>query len=911
MLPILRTHALQNIWCEPIQDSQYWIGLARLTPVGGALKTANVLWESIRLPNYGDYFDKVPFHVFQIGQIATSVFKFEIPFDTWVRASDLMTDNNLVTDVFFDNGCQIPKTHLYFRKNKDKNLILAIKGIAVDCGQEEYIDPVTNLPAIRNVQLGVHPVYLRFYANARYRSSTWLNTPNVLDKGIRVVERYITKQEDFFLFRGDCDTIRALFTFGTGLYYQDGFVINEPLTWSPDRLNKTFSFYYDESAKETSFHLINALPVFASALDVGHDKYLVLRATDYGMIDYFDDIDIYLVDKSTSSFRGVLVPLMAGNRVRMVTHNTLAVQRQHVLAVRDRHLFLKNSTNLSLMLLVREGGMRRGLIQQHVRIEELYRLNYAQRLTALVTQTDVPEWNCAALEQNAYTRLMRLDIDAITQSDIDRAYGYNAATKIAANPLQQLTTAGAITYSSVPPVILTIDRVTNHLLKTVYVYNATGQLLSWFNDHSDLPEAVLPTGLVGAAFTEVFNYTTSATRDGCYYETNVASHDLAQYGFRAYACPIVLGVPSEQWYDVTDTAYYTYDPDAPIPTITWNTFLEDMANLHTCIKVDKTMHVFTAPALTPNYPGYIRFTVESTVDWLGDGNDVIKPQRLEPAAVDVFMDGNPLIEDLDYYVQWPVITVVKRPSTAPADTVILVRSYGLALPTTPLTHNKPRETGFVKGGILSVNKHYDIRNDRPTRIIVADRLRTKEQVKFAEHVPGLLTTDGRPYALYDYPISCTNFTLQNTIPFRHASVLLDDKVSNYLTDKIPEDTVRYPQIINAKWDVFSPFCSALIHALLGGFLNAGELDVPYTNAQLHIWVTPWLYLLDTDPCVLENVVDDCYCDNKKYHDYVIIYPHPYLEYMTVTGSQYRFLELIISLYLNNRTDLTPSVKIGI
>lgn len=898
MLQILRAHALANVWCEPIQDKQFVIGPRRLTKVGGALKTALVLWENIPLPTN----DKTAYHVYHVGQLDPSIFNFDLPFQEWVNAATLMQDNNLVIDVYLNNGCKIPKSFIFLRKNNDKNLVLAIK-------HRYDIDYGTHT-------LDNNPINLRFYSNARYDSNEWLSQPDILNRGIKVLDVKVTKQEDYSLFMGECQLIDDMFIQGVGLFFEDGFLIDKPIGWTPSRIGKTYSFYWDQSAKEFSFYKLPTLPTFMSTLDNGYEKYLLLRETDYGMIDYHDDIDIYVMQKIGDTYKGVMLPRKHINVVRMLTHNAYALRKDLISNLISLHSFLSNTDNVWIGLFVREGGMKRGLTHQHVRVEELYKLGYMQRLVAMVMQNDVVEWRAANLENSFYSRLMSDDISTITNNEIDSAYGYNAAMRVAAEPLQTVTVSPNLTYANTPPLLQELDKNDMMTKQTTYAYNNQGVLLGWLNTHYSYNYIPLPNTLTNVSFVETFNYQTSETRDGCFYETDITSHALKQYGFRAYACPIVGGIPSEVWYDITDTAYYDYNPNGTLannftPTLVWNKHLEDMANLHTCVKIDNVMNIFTAPPLTPNFLGYIKFTVQTEVDWLGNGVYITRPQKIPPAAIDVFMDGKSLIEDLDYYVKWPEIVIVKRPSTLPQNTVIQVRTYGLCKPTSPLTHYKPREQGFVKGGILSINERYNIRNDRCIRVIVADELRPRNTVRFAETTPGPLSTDGRPYAIYDYPLSCTNFTAQQTIPFRETSMVLDDKVSDYLTGKVLEDTIQYPRIIDAKWSVVSPFCSAIIHAFGTGFLNAGELNVAYTDSEIDIWVQPYKHLLDFDPCVLENDVPMNVCDNKRYHEYVIIYPHPYLEFMTVSQKQYAFLERIIALYLNNRTDLTPSVNIGI
>lgn len=911
MSDLLKAHALANIWCEPSQDRQYTIRPARLTPRGGAFKRVRVLWDTIPLPNADALTHSGLYHVYQIGQISPELLNIHTLSTGWVPMVDVITDNNLYVVAFLDNGTRIPLTTCWLKLNADRNLILAVKIVYdLDLGVEPYILPNTSIETTRAINLDEHPLNLRFYSNARMDSESWMAITNNDRHGIRVVETIITSLSAYSQWVYDCQTVASNYNTGAGTHWSDGWVMAEPTGWMVDYIGQTFSYVYDATINAVETYRLSEMPTFLSQLDVGIDKYLLLRDALPTMIDYYDDVEFYLIDGTP--YRGVIIPQLRANTVRMVTHNAYAIRKDVIDGLFNQHPSLSRST-ASIMVVVRVGGMVRGLVHQHSRIEELYRLPRSGILTAMsAANTLVPEWHMDNLEASAYTAIMRSEAVDITTPMLETAYGYNAASLAVANPFAIGVDNGGVRVVTVPPVATIPDVATNGGRRTVYGYTASGTLLDWLNDLGGYRDIPLYVAMANTVRAEVFNYLTDTVSNGEYYDTDVTSHDLRQYGFRCYACPIVGGLPSEEWTDVTDTPYYHYDPVGTLangytPSIVWSTYLLDYANLYPCVRVDGVMHFWTAPTPSPPYSGINRVTVTATMDWLG--GTVVRPVSLSPGIIDVFQDGRSLIEGIDYYVEWPIITVVRRPTTLPGDTVIQVRSYGFCNPST-MRHMPARERGFVQGGILSVDHRYDIRNDRPTRIVVAGGTVDRSMVRLAEDHTGPLVVDGRPYALSDYVTSASQYSTQHVTEYYLASVDMDRRVSDYLTPLLATDLVRYPFIQINRWSVVSPFCSAIMHALNNGFLSGGELDVPYTNAEIDTWVQPWIHLLAVDPCVVEPDINSN-CDTQLYHNYVIIYPHPYLDAMTLTPVQYGFVEQLITIYLNQKTDLTPSVIIGV
>jgi len=900
---LLREHALINLWCEPIQDRQYVISPARLTPAGGSFRSTKVLWEQVPLPNYDSPGDRGLYHVYQIGQIDPEVFNItDLKTEQWRSLQDLTYHNQMVIDVILLNGAILPRHECWLRRNSDNNLILAVRAIAgYDMGLEDYTDPATGITSPRSITLDNQRVYIRFYSNARFDSELWMLEAIDPRYGLRTVVTTVKTQSDFTQFIADCDAVISVFgNQGKPIYYTDGMVTSRPTGWSTSFVGKTFSFVWDSTVKSVEFFPLNTTPIYSSHIDVGFTKYLLLGYSEYGMIDFHDDVDFYVVQRLTlSSYKGVYLHRFYPNTVRQVTHNAYAVKKSVIDELRSKHSFL-TSSDVEIMMVVRDGGMHRGLFPQHNRVEELYKLSRSQILTAMTNVTSVPEWHVANLEDSYYTAVMSAEASDITDVMVENAYGYNAATYAICNPQSLPLSTDLYTVASVPPMLCTLDKQNNVGVRTIFGYE-NGVLLGYHSDNGRYQDIPLPAELADSDQLEAFNYKLSTTTDGVIYGQDVVSHDLKQYGFRCYICPKDAGVPTEEWEDVTGTHFYIYDEVGDVgnghtPSIVWNSFLLAFADVYWCVKVDKTMHIQEPDVTAGGFDGYMKILMQAETTWLG--TPVTRRMSVQPAVIDVFLQGRPLVEDIDFYVEWPYILIVRKPEEDIAANSILIRTYGLPNPST-VEHYKPRDVGFVKGGLTSNNDHYDIRNDRNIRVTVGGYYKTRSQVKFSEEGSGTPSVEGRPYGISDYIIPVNNFTSQDTIPYRELSLNLDDRVMAYLTPLLPEPYIRHPMIATERWAVFSPFCSAVIFALLNGDIDSVPLSAPYTSVDIEGWVAPYMHLLSGDPCV------------RGYNEaYIHVNPHPLNVEIELTVQQYLFVDKVITQFLNGKTDLSYAVKIG-
>ena len=897
MYSLLKRDALKHIWCERQQDYQLLFKPARLTRAGGTTRYVNINNERVGLPNADNILDKRVFHVYHLGRRFDNDFNFSVKKE-WVTLETIANTFNIVFDIFFDNGSRYPLNRCLIKRLDNNDIILAVVIKSVDMGVEVFYDESIGGNNTRSVNLDTSILYYRSYANARYDSLEWLAINGVKDKSVIYNTIEITSESDYASFMAFANAIEGSYTFGKSIYYKDGFIISKPMGFETQFIGKVFSFYYDQSIKKIETFSLNTLPTFISDLDVSRVKYGAVTTGPYDMIDYLDDVDVYLIDTTVgSAFKGCLVPRFDRKVIRQLTHTAYSIDKITIDDLVARHDFLNATTRV--MLVVREGGMKSGLIPHHLRLQDLYKLSHTQIIQAMIANPTVPEWLFHNLEKSSYTKIMGLDVNEITEDLVEDAYGYNSALKTVMNPYTTTMQSSGHYFFSLPDGLAIPDVISNAGKRAVFAYHQ-GKLKGFYNDLTLFKDTMVPTSLGPVDSVEVFNMEISQNTDGIIYNADVTNPYLKQYGFRAYVSPTIGGIPNEEWEDVTDSIYYEYtegdSSNGYVPRLLWNWGLLAQASLYPCVKMNHILFVKEVNGLGANYPGYIRLQLESMNNWLGSTQ--LSPQHISHGVIDVFMDGHPLIENVDHYVTWPYITIVKRPLTNPLLTKIVIRGYGPCNPSTLLNY-PARDTGFTKKGIVSDNYRYDIRADRCTRVIADGLLQNPDTVRFAEDVTGDLIRDGKPYAVMDYILPVENFTTQRTVPYRNESLDLDERVMDYLTPLIPVPAAQHPVVAEWRWNVISPFCSAVIHLLLDGFLNTGVLDGSYTKSQTDNWLSSVLHLLDVDPCV--RGVDS---------NYISISPHQYDNYIVLTFSQYRFIEFIVSNYLNNKVDPTLALRIG-
>lgn len=905
----LTEHALKNIWCEPIQDRQYIIQPARHTANGGALNSAPVGWVRIPLPIQGTGTNARFFHVYQVGQMAPSLLNISDRPGEWFSAEGLMEANGVLIDVFLLNGAKIPPAYVWVMMTRDKNVLVAIEN-ATGMNLGTILDG-----SVRKARLDLDDIYIRFYSNQYFDSAEYQGRNNTRPK-INVVSQLVRNSTDFSSFWTQCSVVNTDYdsaNLGVSRYYVDGFEVNRQTSFNAAlHQGRMFTMIRDTSIEEVAdFGKVIDLLTFTSARDVGETKLILMGNHGDSRIRYFDDID-FVLSKDDVNNTSLRLPVVNGDEVRMLLHNAWAVNVDQVNAiVNDQGGLWTGINDVRLRAFIRTGGMRFGLINEAQHLKELMKLTREEILGAMTgVSALIDVWRAENLEQSAYTEIMSSPLELIDNDLplVAEAYGYNAASQLMSNPIQQIIASGGQLSIEMPAAACMKVSADGDADRTIFTYNADGKLVNWLSNHADYSPFILP-GVPGQtqATAEVFPMKLSLDHDGVYYHQSVNDLRLKTQGFRVYACAAPGGVPSEEWTDVTEIGlgtYYTYDSvgdagNAYRPRVTLDLGVLNGASLYAAVKVGGVVTFYKPTLATVNYPGMIRFSVNTLQPgWLG--SNPVRIQKLQPGVLDVFMDGECLIENVDYYVNWPEICVVRVPPRTPAEGLqVYARLHGFCNPDN-CERFAVRESGFVKGGYLSVDGEYDIRNDRAIRVVVGGGLKRRNQVRFAEDDAGDVVTDGRPYSISDFQMPIENYTGLKTIPSVLAARETDDIVQDYIDLRKEENVPPTPFIIGDRWRLYSPFFSAILHAFEYGFLGAGQLDTPYQSTDITNWVTPYLYLLDYDPCVQSSDLD-----------YVEVRPHQYSAPREVTEKQFAFLHKINLQFLGGKVSMSPGIVIEV
>lgn len=317
-------------------------------------------------------------------------------------------------------------------------------------------------------------------------------------------------------------------------------------------------------------------------------------------------------------------------------------------------------------------------------------------------------------------------------------------------------------------------------------------------------------------------------------------------------------------------------------TVTWDFGKLSTANLYPAVRVGGRIKQYVYTPVATNYSGWMSVTL---VDKIPSG------------TIDVFMNGESLIRGIDFTIAWPTLYIVKTPNRNIDDVEVLIRHYGFCSPVDMLPLPL-REVGFVRDGMVSVDGIYQVRNQRTGRAIVGGKSYPVDTVKTDDH-NGLPMADGRPYALCDYVLPIEFFSGGDSVTQYLTSADIDQQVDQYLTRYLNTQPPAMQFIQGQRWEVYSPFMGGVIDMVLKGAFADGRLALPYNRTQVDVWLNGLHHLLPHDPCVYQ-----------QHDDFIVIYAHSYVNTVSVTVDEYRFLEYVNRYYLHERIDITPSVTVG-
>lgn len=856
MSDYLIRHALQNAWCSPRQDMQVILKPKRITPNYGAHTSFTHMWGTVTLPTSKDIY-----HVYQIGQIHPSLLGLFPQRLVWHNLAEVMGLENLIADVYTNSGHHLPRFESWTLVTEERDLLLAVKA-----------QP-------RIVNLKTEPVYLRLYSNSYFSSD---RADAQVDKiecaGIKVTDAnqallFQRRYRDSQLRRG----LTTLFVNG---------VMKADYTPADVVVGDLVEFVYDSTVKKVVDFPIASLESFDSLLDLKR-KYLLHYAgpqEDGEAIDYRDDIDVYLVKTQVVNgktlYNGLYFHKNQNDAFRMVTHRDYSITIPYIDGYLGKIADWTDTTQLSVRLHIRRSGWHRPLIHEHHRIRELYKLPEADRVRAMIgVDATVDVWKAANLENSFYPKLMdTVDTTQVNIGLVKDAYGYNAISRLLGDSPLPVENVHGRRQVTLPGNLQTTA--------TIYEYNANGELLGYYFHTAGVEytpvnaQTTLIEGVVGKGsykVSTIFN------------QRNVPLNPNLNYRF--YVAPVVHGVVQhDQWRDVTGDETYVM--------ITGNSagWLVDFAEYAVAVRSDEDFLAYDLTLSPQN--GLLKFSIdEDAVYPNGSAQGIM---FIPPGKLELWLNKKALIENLDFFVQWPKVIIVNKQYLVPGNTQkITVRGTGFC--QDDMTREAPNEAGFVRYGLLSRNTRFDVRDDKVMRLVVGGKTFHRDVLLFSEDDAGLYmdnVPNGTPYVLDDVIVPLRGMAGEDTYSLRAKSVVVDTAIEDYLTLKMPEPPPVNPDPIADKYPIYSPFASTVMHDLINGMLSMEQFKGQYSDFDVMEMLTDYTYILDFDPT--QKTVD---------LDHVVIHPHNLLTETQLDIYQYRFLERAIKIFLQSKVDITRFVSI--
>jgi hypothetical protein len=918
MYTLLKDHALRNVWSSPSQDYQYIFKPPRIGPPSGNTFSVTIHRNQFYLPNSKNVFffesggvrrfsyktnlDARPFVVFDLGPLPPWLVNLPERKGMWYPIPELMNGRNLDVWLYKKSGIRIPSQLGYIQRIRDNSFLLAVE--LTSRYQWDLNDPDEDL-------------YIRFYSNAFFESERFLQGGYDSTRGIDYIGGYyptdISQQTMAVWLAPKLGIVQASQTNAKGgLYaFADG-----KLIWPFSNVNSLpnnsyIEVVFDRSIYRTAKLRISDLPGFDSDLDSKAKRVYVPWLKDKETkIEFQDDVD-FCVGRGN---RGVYYHKNQVDAVRQLTHESYTLTEQYIEGyINDNPWLDANDPTYPLeepfiLARIRHSGWNRALVWEHMHLREMIKLGYADFMEALTgSQSNVPMWRAEYIENSKYNMIQRAwDENDFTWQDVFEAYGYNAAAKMLlptdVDGLNNGNAPSGLIYYDTPPsfkhiTLLVFDRVGNFLGCRAGAGGASmsfpvtvGNMDSYFQ-HGKFIAGKLTQNAVGSSF----------------YGDTVVSNGIPvlEQGFQCYICNLVSGLPDNEWRVVEeDEGYWEISSDGL--EIIWDEIALTNASSYPAVRFNNHVIYQEAVPFQEEEDGVLQFSINNTVTVEGNAEPLV--EYIPYASLLVFVERKLLVENIDYYIEWPQIVVTKKYANKQ---VSLIMS---GITADDLTRKTVRESGWAYRGVLSADTRWHVRDDRNIIISYGGNVIHPSLVKSYENywevtgfkVPSIHMS-AVPYSMTDVVPYSVNDVLQTidpiypgftTVEEYERSVGNDTIVEDYMTEHMDFFVPTEPNTTSTFWKLYTPFISRIIGEMIAGrFDDLGPINELSTQSIQEL-VEPFIWLLDFDPILRDVDLTNC-----------TVLPHCYNQPVGVTLNQYMFIKRLVDMYLDGKINLSPMLVV--
>lgn len=908
-------YAFNTMWGNPELDSQYQLKLARVSPALGYVNNFFYMGKSFTLPSEGVFY-----HIFSMGGLDLDYWNMGsrgnhwYPFNTWVKASTISHDRGVGLDVYNSKGRIFPRTHTYILNTFEGNTFVAfpVNG--------NYPIPVSS------------NMYIRCY-------TTDINTA-IIPSDQQVKWRFGYSGVEFVT-GSDLTNLKnhynAYLAYGIGkvTFFVNGFITD--IGKYVGRIGDLLEVYYDPTIKMEVRYQYGSLNNYHSEKDSKRKLLIFPGFTDKPRkYHYFDDCEFFVVNRSTGE--GLYYHRNSQDAIRQLTHQDYGLTSDYVSFLISELIGLSKGkateNDFDVVVRYRDTKWQFNLGPNTSRINDLYLLeDPAVILQAMIgPHATVKEWTPSELEKAPCNYVLNSIAPKITTERVRDALGYNGcSTALSDSPLYMpFITPGDPAFEDIfptPPYTSGLGyRIPASYVEssTAYEYNKDGLYIrkssirnsEWFKPSQDTYYVEFVVGQAstwldyeisrvdvqarpGYGFrvfkagwiidenpdptpdTSLFANEAAITSDGNdIYPTPTELSIGGDFSLANPVGPVTTGKPDGKWVDITDSNEYQVINGV----IKW----KFDTNNHVGLVIFDTIHLYNEFDLT-HVDNSIYFGI--THQWEIGG--VLA--TMEPGQLDVWCNGHPLIENVDYKVEYPYVYIISKMWLDQSGTnKFAYRGRGLSagglIPSS--------ELGFVMDGVIGYNGRYNLRIDRPTKTIINGRLWITSAIDQAEdihHGTNTAVLNGFPYEVKH--IYCDNkYVEQCDLHWGfNESRELDKKVSDYLAEHVkykPKVPVKYPYLQEDRYRLFSPFLSQIVNELILGFLPTpapSDTPIKYPDSVIDNLTRPYQWLLKFDPIKLNMDLR-----------FFSVHPYSNLTRPTVTPNQLTIISRVNDLYLDGK-----------
>lgn len=910
-------YSIKNMWGNPDLDQQFQIKLARISGKYGFVNDFAYLGKRRYLPSTLTFY-----HVFSIGGLDTGFWNLGsrnqswYPVDTWVRASEYSNKRGVALDFYKANGSMFPREETYIMPCFDGVTLVAVprndnyplpldKNFYMHCYSTDInmnnIDPV-NLPKYSFGYVGGIYIKNDDLERCKLNYNTWLS-----------------------------------FNMGMVSFYHNGEL--KPIDSVNPIPGDLIEACYDPSIELVVSYDYDGMPDYYSDLDKKR-KVILFPGFDERprMYRYYDDCVFYVFNKNNKN--GYYYNRNSEDAVRQLTHQDYGLASTYVEYLANR-LISEDTTNNTTMKDIEITVAYHATRWQFKcgpsssRINDLYLLEDHSAILRAMTGalSNVVEWRAQELEKSATNKVLNARFMKLDSELVREGLGYHGCSMaMSTTPLYMPTiTPGQPGFNPIyetPPYTTGLGYTIPPTFiesSTAYEYSIDGLLLRlrYVEDqeyYQPGPDVAYVEWVLGKASTWI--------------DWVVSQKDVllrCGYGFRVYKAgwaidpnwepedatkelmiaqtdsdganpyppngkevkilkegetpkPVDPNLPEGgyvvgEWVDITDTDQYRIDHGH----IVWNF---DTVNNVGMVVFD-TVHLYNEFDIT-HLDNSLTFAL--THQWPVGGPIV----TIEPGQVDIWMNSHPLIENVDYILDFPNVYIISKMWLVEGAQHIQYRATGLS--KNGLVHTS--ELGFVADGVIGYNGRYNLRIDRPTKTIIGGRLYLTPTVDWAEdihHGHNLNSLNGWPYEVKHIYSANKYVDWLNTYWGYDEAIDLDKRISGYLTEyatyKQPFSPIL-PYMEEDKYTLYSPFLSKIINELVLGFMTAptpSGKEVPYPDQVVLDLIKPYEWMLNFDPIILDFDLR-----------YFTVHPYNNWDKVTVTPDQLTFISVVNNLFLKGK-----------